>query len=520
VTELTFALTDDEVRELVGLFPFQCEPLPQTVRMRTWYSGEEDTKSDILFDERTEAHCEAGTEELRTAVCAAADALAAHVGPGDTTVAEARDKALASLDAKKPRWHKTNVDALVGVVAAIEEWIEAAAERASHGKAEREALDRLLSEVKTGDPRAAARKWASEHLPSFIYFDDYGQLETRIHLPTYLEQVTEHPMPPKVRTQRALFKWSGLDPKEILALGAAEQKGETREDVQRRLDKRRTLLESASFHLTGEWVDWWIAGTEHQLHISADRDYLVLNVSDSKNPFQVPFEERSHGFQWFFSFYLVFLVESEETHAGAILLLDEPGLYLHPLMQAKLVGFFERVSKTNQVLYSTHLPFLVDPDHLERVRTVYLSTGEPPKTIVSEDLRAGGDRDTLFPLQAALGYSIAQTLFMGSRTLIVEGSSDAIIISALNAAVAGLRTEESLAPDTVIAPAGGIKHLMPLASIMLASTGVNAGRVLVLLDSDDAGRGARTRLARDIFGDDSGRGGDAGRSHRPVGGDD
>ena len=170
------------------------------------------------------------------------------------------------------------------------------------------------------------------------------------------------------------------------------------------------------------------------------------------------------------------------------------------MMQEKLVGFFERVSNTNQILYSTHLPFLVDPDHLNRVRTVYLNRETPPKTNVSMDLRAGGDRDTLFPLQAALGYSIAQTLFMGKRTLIVEGGSDSILIKALNSCFVALGHDGRLHPDTVIASAGGTKHLMPLASIMFASTGVGTRRMLVLLDSDDAGRSARTRVAKEISG--------------------
>lgn len=52
-------------------------------------------------------------------------------------------------------------------------------------------------------------------------------------------------------------------------------------------------------------------------------------------------EGRSTGLQWFLSFYLVFLVESQDTHSGCILLLDEPGLSLHPLAQRDLSDFFD-----------------------------------------------------------------------------------------------------------------------------------------------------------------------------------
>jgi predicted ATP-dependent endonuclease of OLD family len=234
------------------------------------------------------------------------------------------------------------------------------------------------------------------------------------------------------------------------------------------------------------------------LVFSADGDYLKLRVSDKDNPFPIPFGERSRGFQWFFSFYLVFLVESEKAHKDAILLLDEPGLHLHPTLQEKLIGLFERISKENQLLYSTHLPFLIDGDHFERIRTVYLSNSEPPKTLVSNELRPAGDRATLFPLQAALGYSIAQTLFIGKSTLIVEGISDFWMLKALDARLSSLGDQDTLNKDIVLIPAGGTSRLMPLASIMLASMSEAKGRLLVLLDSDTEGEQAASRLEKNF----------------------
>ncbi len=40
-------------------------------------------------------------------------------------------------------------------------------------------------------------------------------------------------------------------------------------------------------------------------------------VSDDKRPEEIELEGRSTGLQWFLSFYLVFLVESADAHAGA-----------------------------------------------------------------------------------------------------------------------------------------------------------------------------------------------------------
>ena len=62
------------------------------------------------------------------------------------------------------------------------------------------------------------------------------------------------------------------------------------------------------------------------------------------------------------------VVESEEGHKDAILLLDEPGLHLHPTAQQELIAFFEKLAEKNQLIYTTHSPFLIDGEHLHRVR--------------------------------------------------------------------------------------------------------------------------------------------------------
>ncbi|MFP3449507.1 hypothetical protein SB765_31760, partial [Pseudomonas sp. SIMBA_067] len=45
------------------------------------------------------------------------------------------------------------------------------------------------------------------------------------------------------------------------------------------------------------------------------------------------------------------------------------------------------------------------------------------------------DKDTLFPLQGALGYEITQSLFVGKNTLLVEGPSDILYLQAPSMAV-------------------------------------------------------------------------------------
>ena len=61
----------------------------------------------------------------------------------------------------------------------------------------------------------------------------------------------------------------------------------------------------------------------------------------NKNIGMLPLEEQSRGFQWFFSFDLRFMHDSAGTFSGCVLLLDEPGMHLHPGGQDDLLQRFD-----------------------------------------------------------------------------------------------------------------------------------------------------------------------------------
>ena len=495
VTVLGFELSTEEADDLIAQVPQLAGTDPIRVTYTTFYKGEDEICRE------TQVYGLGGAVTSAAAIDVIQDlatAIPEHSTEDHEALRTSYWTALEQIIESAPLWEQLTIDALGRVDAVLTAWLNTDASRADVAIAERERLSEIITRARQGDPWATARAWAERNLPIFIYFDNYGQLETRIHLPTYVRSMDD--LNPRTRTQTALFKWSRLDPQEILDLGLARQEGETDEQVHRRLEKRRALLDSASFALTGDWVKWWTE-KRHKLHFDADGEDLVLKISDQHNEFPIPFDERSHGFQWFFSFCLVLIAESWQTDKGAILLLDEPGLHLHPALQKRLIDLFERISGDNQLLYSTHLPFLVDGNHLERVRTVHLGGPEPRKTRISNDLRSTCDQDTLFPIQAALGYSIAQTFFLGKRTVIVERITDYWLIMGLVTVLAKMDGNDPLHQDTVLIPAGAASRVVPLASIMLASSSVGEGHVIVLLDSDSAGRESVSRM-NDVFCDE------------------
>jgi predicted ATP-dependent endonuclease of OLD family len=187
----------------------------------------------------------------------------------------------------------------------------------------------------------------------------------------------------------------------------------------------------------------------------------------------------------------VFIVEAEAEHVNSILLLDDPGLYLHGTAQAKVVEFLEKLSQDNQVLYTTHSPFMVDVNHLERARAVY--EDENGTTKVSEDVWPR-DKDSLFPLQAALGYQLAQALFISKRQIIVEGLTDLWLLKALDQALRSMgRT--GLRPDLVIVPCAGVTKLLPLASMLVG----HDVEVAALLDGDEPARKKGKKLVEKLL---------------------
>lgn len=152
-----------------------------------------------------------------------------------------------------------------------------------------------------------------------------------------------------------------------------------------------------------------------------DGDYLRLWVTDEISNTKIELEERSKGFQWFLSFYIVFMVESELGHKNSILLLDEPGLHLHAGAQNDLINVLNELSHKNQLIYTTHSPFLIDTTKLDSIHLVTISEEEGTKI---SNQTWSTDRDALFPIQSALGYSLAQSMFIGNNILLVEGLTD------------------------------------------------------------------------------------------------
>lgn len=347
-------------------------------------------------------------------------------------------------------------------------------------------------------------------IPHFVYYSNYGNLDSEIYLPTVINDMNRTDLTgttaAKVRTLRILFSFINLKPQEILELGkdimldgygnpVSNPSDEQLKDFSAKKNERTVLLDSASAKLTAKFRDWWKQGT-YDFLLRADGYSFKIWVSDEKRPAKVDLESRSTGLQWFLSFYLTFLVETAETLSNAILLLDEAGLSLHPLAQKDLVHFFQSLAENNQIIHTTHSPFLVDTDNIDNVKLAYVD--DSGHTVLSDDLRETQDpkhSTSIYAVHAALGLSVSDILLQGCMPIIVEGVSDQYY---LNAIKLFLIRNKKLAPqkEIIFIPVGGVKSIRPVASLM--SPG-NDDLPYIVVDSDKSGQDYKKALLKELY---------------------
>lgn len=322
-----------------------------------------------------------------------------------------------------------------------------------------------------------ARNWVTSKLPIFMYLDDYPEIKGHQDIANFLSRKNSATPTLADRNFEKLCKVAGLDPTQLQTLLQSND-----QETRSQLANRAGAVVTTS--IRQRWKD-----RQLKVRFNLDANHFDTLISDPNSIYdvEVNLDERSRGFQWFFAFYIVFAADTDGGDAkDAILLLDEPGLYLHAKSQADLLLHLE-TDFSNQIIYSTHSPFMVPTHRLDSVRTVNIA--EEVGTTVSND--PTGDARTLFPLQAALGYDLAQSLFIGPNNLIVEGVTDFWILSAVSDHL-NVTAKAGLHRDLTITPAGGAQKVHYMVAL-LTSESLN---VIVLFDDEKEAKGTRDDLVK------------------------
>lgn len=322
--------------------------------------------------------------------------------------------------------------------------------------------------------------------PLFVYFSDYDTMPGKVSIPDLIEKRDEEEATRGEQGVISLLDIAGVTLEDFL-------KPETHEHLIRD-------LENASNSISDEVFEYWsqnknlavkltpIGQPEADAVTPLDQPPLLqIRVENQRHRVTVPFDERSRGFVWFFSFLAYFSHLEAESDRPLILLLDEPGINLHASAQADLLRFIDdRLAPKHQVIFSTHSPFMINPHALERVRTVTDVDNEGTK--VSADVMYS-DAETSFPLHAALGVELAQTLFVAPDVLLVEGPSDLIYFEVLSNALQA-KGRSGLDARWAVMPVGGASKLPAFLTLL----GANKLNAAIVADSPFADSGVIDRL--------------------------
>ena len=301
------------------------------------------------------------------------------------------------------------------------------------------------------------KKYISPAIPKLWYFSDYFSLPCRINLSEFATgKPSGNLSSEEFKIAKALFELSGLQISDIQS--------------ESNFEAFKAQLEATSNAITDEMFEYWSTNQNLEIrfeieHAPNGARYLNIRIYNSKHRVTLPLKNRSKGFLWFFSFLVWFSKIQGDKNSKYILLLDEPGLSLHASAQNDLLRFIdEKLAPDYQVIYTTHSPFMIDSLKLNEVRTVY-DTQNPKVGSVVLDAVEQKDSDTLFPLQAALGYTIAQNLYVSPNNLLVEGISDLVYLNHFSAILKEMG-KEGLNEDVTIVPVGGADKIATFISLM------------------------------------------------------
>lgn len=279
--------------------------------------------------------------------------------------------------------------------------------------------------------------------------------------------------------RRLLTDVAGITEREFVELSSAVHTSEGYAEAL--VDKmNRKLADSLNFKR------WWTQDTDFAMRLRL-RDFdLVFTICDRTGS-DYTFKERSQGLKYFLSYFVQYL--SHAPDEGELLLMDEPDAFLSNSGQQDLLRIFEAFAHPEddsdpvQVVYVTHSPFLIDKNHAERIRVLEKGDGEEGTRVVNN---AG--RNHYEPLRTALGGFVAETTFISSCNLMVEGQADPILLAGASSVARRVAPNgNALDLNTLtLVPCGGAGNV-PYMVYLARGRDEDKPAVLVLVDNDADG---------------------------------
>jgi len=230
--------------------------------------------------------------------------------------------------------------------------------------------------------------------------------------------------------------------------------------------------------LNKDYEKFWTQDVSN-LSVNWDSEHLYFWIKEDGYPYEPSL--RSKGRQWHLAFYIKVSARANEKIPN-IILIDEPGLFLHAKAQEDILGKLEDSAKEVQLIFSTHSPYLLEADKLNRVRLVHRS--KKTGTEIENKVHALADKETLTPILTAIGLELNAGISALDKVnnAVVEGLSDVYYLNAF---------KKILSKDSVNFIFGGGCGNMPYVGTILHGWG---GKVIYLYDNDQGKKDGEKNL--------------------------
>ena len=196
---------------------------------------------------------------------------------------------------------------------------------------------------------------------------------------------------------------------------------------------RDRIVRAIDSKINVEFQKFYLA---EKMYLSAGMDANVITFTVRTSDGEaLNFSERSNGLRWYLNTFIDALYHGV-SRSNVVYLFDEPGISLHVNAQKELLNLFRDLAdKGNQIVYTTHSPYMLDTkeDGIYRIRAVDKdSTGNTHvfKTAYDSRLSSDSKEDTLTPIASAIGMNFYDTFGPAKDKLniVIEGVSDYIYI--------------------------------------------------------------------------------------------
>lgn len=327
---------------------------------------------------------------------------------------------------------------------------------------ERERFSKLLIEIQTDinnltNLLAAKTKFLEalkQRIPSFILFNSF-------------EDIFPNKIPfAELEKNEWIQDLSVISDLKIATIKGTDDRGKEKhkDDVNIKLNK--------------DYEKFWTQDVSN-LSVNWDSEHLYFWIKEDGYPYEPSL--RSKGRQWHLAFYIKVSARASENVPN-IILIDEPGLFLHAKAQEDILDKLEDSAKEVQLIFSTHSPYLLEADKLNRVRLIHRANGAG--TQIDNKVHALADKETLTPILTAIGLELSAGISALDKknNVIVEGPSDVFYLNAF---------KKILNKNSVNFIFGGGAGNMPFVGTILHGWG---GKVVYLYDNDQGKKDGEKNL--------------------------